>query len=125
LVVDDDLEAVDLLTKLLDSLGASATSATSAQAALAKLDGVRHDAIIADIGMPVQDGFALAREIRKREQDQNNHVRVPLIALTAYGRVEDRIKILASGFDSHVVKPVELGELSAVIRSLIAARGAA
>jgi DNA-binding response OmpR family regulator len=50
--------------------------------------------------------------------------RVPLIVLKAYGRVEDKIKILASRFDSHVIKPVELAELSATIRSLIAARAA-
>ena len=44
---------------------------------------------------------------------------LPLIALTAYGRVEDKVKILASGFDSHVVKPVDLAELSATIRRLL------
>ena len=73
--------------------------------------------------MPVEDGFFFARQVRKREQEGNVKGRVPLVALTAYGRVEDKIKILASGFDSHVVKPVELGELSAIIRSLVAARG--
>jgi CheY-like chemotaxis protein len=124
LVVDDDAEVCDSLTTLLDSLGATVSAATSAQAALGKLDGIRHDAIVADIGMPVEDGFFFASEVRKREQDGNINGRVPLVALTAYGRVEDKIKILASGFDSHVVKPVELGELSAIIRSLVAARGA-
>jgi signal transduction histidine kinase/CheY-like chemotaxis protein len=124
LVVDDDAEACDALTKLFDSLGATVSAATSAQAALGKLNGIRHDAIVADIGMPVEDGFFFAREVRKREQEGNIKGRVPLVALTAYGRVEDKIKILASGFDSHVVKPVELGELSAIIKSLVAARGA-
>jgi signal transduction histidine kinase/ActR/RegA family two-component response regulator len=124
LVVDDDPEACDALAKLFDSLGATVSAATSAQAALGKLDGIRHDAIVADIGMPVEDGFFFAREVRKREQHGSINGRVPLVALTAYGRVEDKIKILASGFDSHVVKPVELGELSAIIRSLVAARGA-
>jgi len=124
LVVDDDAEACDALTKLLDALGATVSAATSAQAALGKLDGIRHDAVVADIGMPVEDGFFFAREVRKREQDGNVKGRVPLVALTAYGRVEDKIKILASGFDSHVVKPVELGELSAIIRSLVAAHSA-
>ena len=125
LVVDDDPEACDALTRLLGSLGAKVSAETSAQTALVKLDGTRPDVIVADIEMPVQDGFSFAREVRKSEQDRNTRVgRVPLVALTAYGRVEDRIKILASGFDSHVVKPVELAELSATIRSLISARGA-
>ncbi len=123
LVVDDDPEACDALTKLLGSLGATVSSATSAQAGLGKLDGVRRDAIVADIGMPGEDGYFFAREVRKREQDGGVNGRVPLVALTAYGRVEDKIKILASGFDSHVVKPVELAELSEIIRSLVAARG--
>jgi len=122
LVVDDDPEACDALTKLLDSLGATVSAANCAQAALGKLDGIRPDAIVADIGMPVEDGFFFAREVRKREQDGSANGRVPLVALTAYGRVEDKVKILAGGFDSHVVKPVELAELSATIRSLIAAR---
>jgi signal transduction histidine kinase/ActR/RegA family two-component response regulator len=124
LVVDDDAEACNSLTVLLDSLGATVSAATSAQAALGKLDGIRQDAIVADIGMPVEDGFFFAREVRKREQDGSINGRVPLVALTAYGRVEDKINILASGFDSHVVKPVELSELSAIIKSLVVARQA-
>jgi CheY-like chemotaxis protein len=123
LVVDDDPEACDALTRLLGSLGAKASAATSARAALGKLAGSRPDAIVADIGMPVEDGFFFAREVRKREQEGSPNGRIPLIALTAYGRVEDKIKILAGGFNSHVVKPVELAELSATIRSLVAARG--
>ncbi len=126
LVVDDDPEACEALTKLLGSLGARVSAEDSAQGALRTLDGSLPDAVIADIEMPVLDGFFFARELRNREQhrDREIRVRVPLIALTAYGRVEDKIKILASGFDSHVVKPVDLAELSATIRSLVAARAA-
>ena len=124
LVVDDDSEACDALTKLLDSLGATTSAANSAQAALGKLDGIPFDAIVADIGMPVEDGFFFARKVRKREQEGGMNGRVPLVALTAYGRVEDKIKILASGFDSHVIKPVELCELSEVIKTLVVARSA-
>jgi signal transduction histidine kinase/CheY-like chemotaxis protein len=123
LVVDDDQEACDALTRLLGWLGASVTAATSAQGGLAKLDRVHPDAIVADIGMPVEDGYFFARELRMREQQGRISRRVPLIALTAYGRVEDKVKILAGGFDSHVVKPVDLAELAATIRSLVASRG--
>jgi CheY-like chemotaxis protein len=122
MVVDDEREACDVLTKLLGSLGASVSAATSAQDALGKLAGAHLDAIVADIGMPVEDGSSLAREVRKRETDGSANGRIPLVALTAYGRVEDKVEILASGFDGHVVKPVDLAELSATIRSLVAAR---
>ena len=116
-MVDDDPGACDSLAKLLGSLGATVSAATSAQAALGKLESMRPDAIVTDIGMPEEDGFYFAHEVRKREQERSNG-RVSLVALTAYGRVEDKIKILAGGFDSHVVKPVELAELSEIIRSL-------
>jgi signal transduction histidine kinase/ActR/RegA family two-component response regulator len=122
LVVDDDPEACEALTDLLGSLGASVHAENSAQAALGTLDGTRPDAVVADIEMPVQDGFFFAREVRKKEQEPKADGRVPLIALTAYGRVDDKVKILASGFDSHVVKPVDVAELAATIRSLVAAR---
>jgi signal transduction histidine kinase/ActR/RegA family two-component response regulator len=124
LVVDDDSEAREALTNLLGSLGATVNAESSAPGALSALDRVRPDAIIADIEMPVQDGFYLAREVRKREQEQTSSARVPMLAVTAYGRVEDKVKILASGFDGHVVKPVDLAELSATIRSLVASRAA-
>lgn len=122
LVVDDDPEACEALTKLLGSLGARVYAENSAQEGLGKFERTRLDAIVADIEMPVQDGFFFAGELRKIEHDGKPKGRVPLVALTAYGRVEDRVKILASGFDSHVVKPVELAELSATIRSLVVAR---
>ncbi|MBV8356972.1 MAG: response regulator [Deltaproteobacteria bacterium] len=125
LVVDDDPEACEALTKLLSSLGARAEAENSAQAALGRLEKGRPDVIVADIEMPIHDGFCFAREVRRREQEQKWRDRVPLVALTAYGRVEDKVKILASGFDGHLIKPVELAELSATIRSLVTARAAA
>jgi CheY-like chemotaxis protein len=74
--------------------------------------------------MPLYDGFYLAPELRKREQSASRRYRVPLVALTAYGRVEDRVKILAAGFDSHAVKPVEPAELSTLLGALTASRRA-
>lgn len=104
LIVDDDSEAGEALAKLLGHLGARVAAENSAQSALGRLDEIRPDAIVADIEMPVQDGFFFARELRKREREHSSR-RAPLLALTAYGRVEDKVKILASGFDSHVVSP--------------------
>jgi signal transduction histidine kinase/ActR/RegA family two-component response regulator len=119
LVVDDDPDACEALKNLLDSLGANVTLATSARDALSVLDSLRPDAVVSDIGMPVEDGYFLARELRQRERDSGNDVRIPLVALTAYGRVEDKVKILMAGFDSHTVKPVDPIELSTVLVSLL------
>jgi DNA-binding response OmpR family regulator len=120
-VVDDDPETCKALTTLLAFLGARVSTESSAQTGLRELDRKRPDAIVADIEMPVKDGFFFAREVRKREQDASVKRRVPLIALTACGRVEDQVQITASGFDVHFVKPVGLAELSATIWSLVAA----
>lgn len=119
-VADDDENACGALKELLGSLGAKVDTAQSADEALRLVEGMDPDVIVSDIGMPGRDGLSLAQEIRKRERESGRDFRVALIALTAYGRVEDRVQILSSGFDSHVVKPVELSELSAIISSLTA-----
>ena len=122
LVVDDDPGACDALKNLLGSLGASVAAATSAPAALAMLETLSPDAVISDIGMPVQDGYFLARELRRREKHAGRDSRMPLVALTAYGRVEDKVQILMAGFDSHAIKPADPVELSTILGTLIAAR---
>jgi CheY-like chemotaxis protein len=122
LVVDDDPDTCDALQNLLGALGARVTAATSARSALAMLDTLKPDAIVSDIGMPVEDGYFLARELRKREQQNGRDGGMPLIALTAYGRVEDKVQILTAGFDSHAIKPVDPVELSAILRTCITSR---
>jgi len=122
LVVDDEPEAGDALKHLLGSLGARAAAATSVQAALSTLKTLHFDAVISDIGMPGQDGYFLARELRKWEQETGRDGRMPLVALTAYGRVEDKVQILTAGFDSHAIKPVDPVELSTILETLITAR---
>jgi signal transduction histidine kinase/ActR/RegA family two-component response regulator len=122
LVVDDDLNACEALEHLLRTLGANVSTATSAKEALATLDELHPDAVISDIGMPVQDGFFLGRELRKWEQQAGKGTRTALVALTAYGRVDDKIQILTSGFDSHAIKPVDPVELSTILGTLVASR---
>jgi CheY-like chemotaxis protein len=80
------------------------------------------DAVVSDIGMPGEDGYFFARELRKRERDTGKDIATPLVALTAYGRVEDKVQILNAGFDSHAVKPVDPVELSAILRTCIVTR---
>lgn len=69
--------------------------------------------------MPGEDGYALLQRIRAAGHDAT---RLPVVALTAYGRVEDRIRALSSGFALHVPKPVEPAELVAVVASLVCGR---
>ena len=122
LVVDDDPDTCDALKNLLGALGADVAAANSVRAALAMLDSMHPDAVVSDIGMPGEDGYFFARELRKRERDNGNDTATPLVALTAYGRVEDKVQILSAGFDSHAVKPVDPVELSAILRTCIVSR---
>jgi signal transduction histidine kinase/CheY-like chemotaxis protein len=122
LVVDDEPDAGEALRNLLASLGASVAVVTSAAAALATLKTLHFDAVLSDIGMPLQDGYFLARELRKWEQEISRNGRMPLVALTAYGRVEDKVQILTAGFDSHAVKPVDPIELSTILETLVTSR---
>ena len=118
MVVDDEKDSRDLLEDVLSLCEAEILAVASAAEALEKIPEFDPEVIISDIGMPEQDGYKLIKEIRKREKAQNLK-RVPAIALTAYARVEDRMKALSSGFQMHVPKPVEPAELAAVIASLV------
>ena len=66
--------------------------------------------------MPVKDGYALIRQVRKQEEGKNKQI--PAVALTAYARVQDRMQAIMAGFSTHVAKPVEANELITVVASL-------
>jgi signal transduction histidine kinase/ActR/RegA family two-component response regulator len=124
LVVDDQEEARVVLTHALSEYGAQVTTASSGAEALAILsrppDGRRPDALILDIAMPDEDGYAVLKKMRALEVEQGALVyKIPAIALTAHARVEDRVRALNAGFQMHVAKPVEPTELAIVILSLI------
>jgi CheY-like chemotaxis protein len=74
------------------------------------------DVLVTDIGMPGEDSYALIRKIRARAPEHGG--RVPAAALTAYARVEDRMRALSAGFQLHVPKPVEPAELATVVATL-------
>jgi CheY-like chemotaxis protein len=76
--------------------------------------------LISDLGMPGEDGYALIQRVRGLPESKGG--RVPAIALTAFARMEDRVRALTEGFQSHVAKPVEPSELTAVIGSLVGAK---
>ncbi|MBC8120470.1 MAG: response regulator [Gemmatimonadaceae bacterium] len=113
LVVDDEPDARKLLGLLLEGCGAQVTVASSSAEALRVIEVANPDVLVSDIGMPEQDGYELIQQVRGRG------FAVPAVALTAYARSEDRMRALATGFDTHVPKPVEIAELVAVIQRLI------
>jgi CheY-like chemotaxis protein len=122
LAVDDEADSLHLLRTVLEGAGAAVTTATSAYAALDVLRGRTPDVIVADIGMPLMDGLELIRTVRKMNEPIRS---IPSAALTAYAGTQDRTSTLASGFDMHLVKPVDPIELTAAISRLVADRPSA
>ena len=122
LVVDDEEETREALRSLLTNVGATVKTAETVEVAIAVLAESYPDVLVSDLGMPGRDGYWLIREIRAREKETATSEHLPAVALTAYGRVEDRVEVFASGFDSHVMKPVDPAELAAIIKRLVEAR---
>ena len=116
LVVDDEADARELLTAVLTLCKAEVLTVATAAEALTALERHRPDVLVSDIGMPEVDGFELIRKVRALPREKGG--RVPAVALTAYARVEDRMRALSAGYQMHVPKPVEPAELVTVISSL-------
>jgi PAS domain S-box-containing protein len=116
LVVDDEDDARELVTMLLHEAGAETVGADSASSALDAIDRWRPDVLVSDIGMPVEDGYALLRKLRTRAPEAGG--KVPAIALTAFTRGEDVARSREVGFARHLAKPVEPAELVAAVRQL-------
>ena len=109
MVVDDNHDAADSISNLLGAVGHSVDVRYDADSVLDAADLGHYDTFVIDIGLPGRDGHALARALRDRG------VRARLIALTGYGQPADRERSLASGFDEHLVKPVEWPALEAAL----------
>ncbi|HYI07569.1 MAG TPA: ATP-binding protein [Thermoanaerobaculia bacterium] len=118
LVVDDDEEAGNLVALVLAQVGAETQAVTSVAAALKSLKGFAADIVVSDIAMPGEDGYALMRRL-KREVEPELGRPIPAMALTGYGRPEDRQRILASGFEKYIQKPVQPIELARAIADLL------
>jgi len=121
LVVDDEDDARELLMSALDHYGADVVAVGSAAEAYTLITETppqeRPDVMVTDIGMPDEDGYSLIRRVREWEEARGAYI--PAVALTAYGRVEDRVRALKAGFQMHVSKPVDPAELAIVIMSVI------
>jgi PAS domain S-box-containing protein len=121
LVVDDENDAREMLQSALRHYGADVISVSSAAEAYNLITEAppreRPDIMVADIGMPDEDGYSLIRRVREWELSRNAYI--PAVALTAYGRVEDRMRALKAGYQMHIGKPVDPGDLVIVITSLV------
>ena len=116
LVIDDELDARTLLTTMIERCGAQVVAVSSAQEGLESIETWRPDVLIADIGMPEEDGYGLIRKVRALPKERGGQT--PALALTAYARTEDRVRALSEGYQVHLAKPVDRFELAAVVASL-------
>jgi signal transduction histidine kinase/ActR/RegA family two-component response regulator len=119
LAIDDEPDSLNLLRTVLEGVGATVTGAASGPAALDVLRTQFPDVIVADIGMPGMDGLQFIRAVRQMDAPVRS---TPSAALTAYARSKDRITSLASGFQMHLVKPIDPLELVVAVSTLAARR---
>ena len=121
LLVEDDRDTQDVLRAILEDAGAIVTVTASALETRAVLADLHPDLLIADIGMPEEDGYSLIRSIRTIESKLKQPP-VPAIALTAHARPEDIQRALGSGFQLHLAKPIDSSHLVASIATLVETR---
>ncbi len=117
LVVDDDEESRELASLVLTDAGAETRTAPSAREAMALLEEWPPDVLVSDLEMPEEDGFSLLRRARRAAMLRSR--KLPALALTAYGRSEDRVRVLAAGFNLHLAKPADPTELVLAVASLV------
>jgi CheY-like chemotaxis protein len=121
LLVEDDAEASEMMTLVLSERGARVRTAADYDGAIAALQQDWPDVLVSDIGLPGRDGYELVRRVREMEREYRL-ARLPVIALTAFARPEDRNKSLDAGFDLHLSKPLRPHLLlDAIVRSRPAA----
>lgn len=118
LLVDDDPDTLKLLAVMLTEYKATVQNASSVAEALEVFEWYRPDVLISDVAMPGEDGYSLIRKVRAREAEADDDRKTQAIALTAYARIDDRVRALSAGFNMFVPKPVEPGELITSIAAL-------
>jgi hypothetical protein len=116
LVVDDEPDTRELIREVLKECGSEVITCGSVEEALLALEEHKPDILISDLGMPDEDGYSLISKIRALPSERGGHI--PAAALTAYARAEDRMRVLRSGFQFHLPKPVDSAELVTVVASL-------
>ena len=117
LAIDDEADAREMLSTLLEGCGADVLTAASAKEGFEAIAGWKPDILICDIGMPEEDGYSLIRKVRALEPPAGGGIAA--IALTGYVRVEERIRALEAGYQMFVPKPVAADELKSIIAELV------
>jgi signal transduction histidine kinase len=113
LVVDDNRDTLDGMALLLSGEGYEVRTAADGTQAIAAAAEFRPDVALLDLGMPNGDGYEVARAIRKQSWGQMPY----MIAVTGWGQLEDRRRTREAGFDHHIVKPADIDEILALLRS--------
>ena len=113
LVVEDDVKLVRALQRGLQREGYAVDLAVTGDEAVAQATSYDYDAVVLDVMLPGKDGFAVCRELRRKERW------VPVLMLTARDHVKDRIRGLDAGADDYLVKPFDFGEMLARLRALV------
>jgi PAS domain S-box-containing protein len=116
LAIDDEEDALQLLRAVMEAAGAQVTTLNSPVTALERIAEAKPQVLVVDLGMPEIDGFELITRIRKSKDATIRDL--PAAALTAFARSEDRTRALRSGFQMHLSKPVDPGELVASVATL-------
>jgi signal transduction histidine kinase/ActR/RegA family two-component response regulator len=117
LVVDDEADAREIMVHILETSGASVTMAENARDALNILEHAAIDALVADIAMPGEDGFALIQKVRASVSP--GVAAIPAAAVTAFTREEHRQHALAAGFQLHLGKPIQPADLVRAVDQLV------
>jgi signal transduction histidine kinase/CheY-like chemotaxis protein len=117
LVVDDEVDARELIATVLAQAGAQVAAASSVREALEKLGEIAPHIIVSDIGMPGEDGFSLLKRVRALDSPWRD---VPVLALTAFARSEERGRMLSAGFSQHLAKPIDPDALVCAVARLVA-----
>ena len=117
LAIDDEEDALGLLRVVLETAGAEVITMASAAEAIQRVAEVAPDVLVVDLGMPHMDGFEFIARIRGSEDAAVRDI--PAAALTAMARSDDRTKALQSGFEMHLAKPIDPGELVASVATLV------
>jgi len=113
LVVEDHDDTRELIAGVLEAAGARVLSASTTREAIERATGVQPDLLVADIGLPGEDGYMLLARIRKMCPE------IPAVAVTAYARPADRDRALAAGFNLHITKPLDPKQLLELIAGLV------
>jgi CheY-like chemotaxis protein len=117
LVIDDESDARELISRILTYCKATVIAAPTATEGLELLKSERPDVVISDVSMPDKDGYEFINEIRQLSPENGGNT--PAVALTAFARADDVTKAISAGYQKHLCKPVDSFELIRVINQLV------